>query len=123
MSMATTARQSGKHPGGRPRTVTPAKYSAAQRKRIDEMAEAQAKDAHIAAVLGVDDETFKREFGDRCIKKRAEGKARILRAQFDKAAGGDVTMGIWFGKQHLEQADKQDHKLSGEVQLLPPLVK
>lgn len=96
---------------GAPRTKTPAKWTKEQLRQIDEMAESQAKDTMIAESLGVDVQTFKREFTQRCRTKRAQGKARILRRQFEKATAGDATMLIWTGKQHLEQSDKQDHKI------------
>jgi hypothetical protein len=40
-------------------------------------------------------------------QKRAEGKTEVLQAQYDQRK--NPTMAIWFGKQHLGQADKQDH--------------
>ena len=111
--MATTARQNGKHPGGRPRTKTPAKWSKGQLKRIDAMAQAQCKDTTIAQVLGVDIETFRDEFSVRTAQKRDQGKARVLEAQFKGcfAKGkGAVTERVWWGKQHLEQSDKAEVK-------------
>lgn len=96
---------------GAPRTKTPTTWTKAQLTRIDKLAEAQCKDTTIAEILGVDVETFRREFKERTSRKRAEGKAQLYQAQFKRATGGDATMLIWTGKQHLEQSDKQDHKI------------
>ena len=107
-----------KHPGGRPRTKTPKEYSAEQVALIDEMAEAQCKDTTIAEALGVDINTFKTEFSRRCKEKRAEGKTRVLRAQYRAAVGADGTPTdrIWWGKQHLDQRDaKQEVEHTGNV--------
>ena len=111
---------------GAPRTKSPETVSEAQLKEIDEMARAQCKDTLIAEALGFDVKTFKAQFSKRCRQKRAQGKGEIMRRQFAGCKGsgkGAATERIWFGKQHLEQTDRQDVKLSGEVQLLPPLIK
>ena len=116
--------KTAKHAGGRPRTKTPDTYTPEQLAYIDLMAQAQAKDTLIAESMGVDRDTFKREFAQRCRTKRAIGKGRVLDAQYKAAAGsGGPVDRIWFGKQHLEQSDKQDHKHSGTVNLLPPEIK
>jgi len=116
--------QTAKHAGGRPRTKTPDTYTPEQLAYIDLMAQAQAKDTLIAESMGVDRDTFKREFTQRTRTKRAEGKANVLEAQYKAAAGsGGPVDRIWFGKQHLEQSDKQDLKHSGAVTLLPPEIK
>ena len=107
-----------KHAGGRPRTVTPDTYTPEQLIYIDLMAMAQAKDTLIAESMGVDRDTFKREFTQRCRTKRAEGKATVLEAQYKAAAGsGGPVDRIWFGKQHLEQTDKTDLKHSGDISI------
>lgn len=113
----------GKHAGGAPRTKTPKTWTKAQLAEIDRLAEAQCKDTTIAERMGTDLDTFRREFVKRTRRKRAEGKAQLYLAQHAKALGGDVTMLIWTGKQHLEQTDKQDHNVTGEVRLLPPQIK
>jgi hypothetical protein len=110
---------------GAPRTKSPDVVSAEMLKRIDELAEAQCKDTLIAETLGFDVGVFKRQFAKRCRQKRAEGKGIVMRKQYEgcKARGkGATTERIWFGKQHLEQTDKQDHNVAGEVRLLPPVV-
>jgi hypothetical protein len=114
--MATTARQRGKHPGGRPRTKTPAVYTPAQIKQIDQMARDQCKDTLIAEVLGVDIETFRDEFSVRCRRIRALGKRDILAWQRRRAKKGSDKMLVWMGQQHLEQSDKQAIEHSGQIE-------
>ena len=110
--------QTAKHAGGRPRTKTPDTYTPEQFAYIDLMAQAQAKDTLIAESMGVDRDTFKREFTQRTRTKRAEGKANVLEAQYKAAAGsGGPVDRIWFGKQHLEQSDKTDLKHSGDISI------
>ena len=112
--MATTARQNGKHPGGRPRTKTPAMYSKSQLEQIDRMAEAQCKDTTIAVALGVDVDSFVREFAERTRRKRAEGKTTVMQSQFQQAQTTPVGA-IWWGKQHLGQTDRQDVTSAGRA--------
>ena len=110
--------KTAKHAGGRPRTVTPDTYTPEQLAYIDLMAQAQAKDTLIAESMGVDRDTFKREFTQRTRTKRAEGKRNVLIAQYKAAAGsGGPVDRIWFGKQHLEQSDKTDLKHSGDISI------
>lgn len=94
----------------RPRSKTPYEYSAEQLAIIDEMALHQARDCTIAEVLGIDHETFKKDMGSRTKRQRAKGKAEALKAQYLAATTpmGTPTDRVWFGKQHLEQKDKQE---------------
>ena len=116
--------KTAKHPGGRPRTKTPDTYTPEQLAYIDLMAQAQCKDTTIAESMGIEVGVFKREFVQRTRTKRAEGKRNVLIAQYKAAAGsGGPVDRIWWGKQHLEQSDKQDLKHSGALVLLPPEIK
>jgi len=88
------------------------------------MALAQAKDYTIAEAMGVDVMTFKEHFLKRCKQKRAEGKLRVLNAQFRAASSpkGSTVDRIWWGKQNLGQTDKQemtaDMKMAMNVQVV-----
>ena len=115
--MSTTARQNGKHPGGRPRTKSPAVITPEMRKRIEEMARDQCKDLTISGALGIADDTFKREFAEITHKQRCKGKIELHKLQTKRARNGSDTMLIWLGKQHLEQKDKQDIAHNGTVNL------
>ena len=69
-------------------------------------------------MLDIDEETLKKHYSDRINKKKAEGKVEIYQAQRDMLEKQPV-MAIWLGKQHLEQADKQESKVN--VEILPPI--
>lgn len=105
---------------GAPRTRTPAKWTKEQLQQIDEMAEAQCRDTTIAERLGVNVDTFRAEFQQRTRRKRAEGKAKVMMAQYQGCltrGKGAVTERIWWGKQHLEQSDKQEIEHGGSITL------
>lgn len=48
-------------------------------------------------------------------QKAATGKISLRRKQWQLALGGDKTMLIWLGKQHLEQTERKAVELSGEL--------
>lgn len=103
---------------GAPRTRTPKTFTKATLAEIDRMAEAQCKDTTIAERLAVNVDTFRAEFQQRTRQKRAEGKAKVMLAQYQGSlmcGRGAVTERIWWGKQHLEQSDKQEHEHTGTI--------
>ena len=107
------AKRTTKKGPGRP----PRQFTATQIRKIDEMARAQCRDYTIAEALGIEGEVFKRHFAERCRQKRAQGKTAVLQAQFAAATAekGTPTDRIWWGKQYLEQSDKQ--KLDAETEM------
>ena len=103
------AKGKAKHPGGAPRTVTPKTYTKTQLQKINEMALDQCQNTTIAVALGINVDTFRRQFESKTEQKRAEGKAELLHAQRERAiTDKSDTMLIWKGKQHLDQKDKQE---------------
>ena len=59
-------------------------------------------------------------FADVYKKKASSGKISLRRKQFEVAIGGNVTMLIWLGKQHLGQRDNielppQDNKKPTQI--------
>jgi AraC-like DNA-binding protein len=76
----------------------------------------QCTEEEIAAVLRCSIDTLKRavkrqykkSFAQVFAEKRQYGRASLRRVQWKKAQAGDTTMLIWLGKQHLEQADRQE---------------
>lgn len=81
-------------------------------------------------VLGVDIETFRDEFSQRCRKKRdefskrcrreqAKGKRDLLAWQRKRGKKGSDRMLIWMGQQHLEQSDRQALEHSGSIKRIP----
>ena len=59
----------------------------------------------IGDVLGLEERTVKRHFGNLVEKARSTGKKSLRRAQFEKAFTGDTRMLIFLGKQYLAQKD------------------
>ena len=86
---------------GRPKK----EFTDEQIKQIDECALINCKDNQIATLMGIPSNTFKKHFGQRCIQKRAEGQRAKMQQQYDNKT---PTMLIWWGKQHLEQSDRQE---------------
>jgi hypothetical protein len=114
-----------KHAGGRPRTETPETYSPEQLAQIDAMAEAQCKDTTIAMALGIHTETFRRQFRERTEQKRAIGKTTVMLAQYEgcKVRGtGGMSERCWWGKQHLDQKDRQDLTSDDGALIVPGIV-
>ena len=106
-------------PVGRPRKV----FTEEQLARIDELAEAQCKDTTIAEALEIDPDTFKRHFAERTRQKRALGKATVMQKQYKGCMQpGAVTERIWWGKQHLEQKDRQDISSDDGALIVPGIV-
>lgn len=67
----------------------------------------------IADVLGLEERTVERKFGDLIEKARSEGKKALRRAQFEKAVSDkDPRMLIFLGKQYLSQKDNPEDKES-----------
>lgn len=65
----------------------------------------------ISDVLGLDENTVRRKFGDLIDKARSEGKKALRRAQFEKAVQDrDPRMLIFLGKQYLGQKDAPEDK-------------
>ena len=60
----------------------------------------------MAAVLNCDERTLRRRFARLIEKGKEEGKASLRRMQFKAAEGGNTTMMIWLGKNHLGQMDE-----------------
>ena len=56
-------------------------------------------------ILGVSEDTLKRNFSDIIDKGKAEGKMRLRRKQIEVAMKGNAVMLIWLGKQMLSQSD------------------
>lgn len=76
-------------------------------------------EAEAAAVLHVCLNTLKKFFKDNPEAReefddgRFEGKVSLRRSQF-RLAKKSAAMGIWLGKQELDQKDQSTHKLMGE---------
>lgn len=85
------------------------KFTAQQIAKMDDLASINCKDYTIASVLGVDVATLTKYYSERLIKKRAEGRLKLRRAQRDKALiTKDTAMLIFLGKNELGQADRRE---------------
>lgn len=92
------------------------KYTDTEVKRIEEMAFNRNNIGTIASVLGLDYKTLQKYHGEMIIRKHAEGRAALKKAQMDKAIKDrDSTMLIWLGKNELEQTDKQQVEHDGGI--------
>ena len=88
---------------------------------IEAAAKIHCTGEEIAALLGIDYDTLNSRITEKhgvptsdYIKNHASsGKASLRRMQWKSAEGGNTTMQIWLGKQHLGQTDKTDTTLSG----------
>ncbi len=91
-------------------------FTVEEKRKMEQMAFDQCQDKTIAAVLGCDVSTLKKPFSTVLHKKRCEGKAALRRSQM-KQSGNNPTMSIWLGKQYLEQKDKSEMNVRGEMKI------
>lgn len=92
-------------------------------RRVDKLLEAGCNGVEISANLGIHSNTLyerckvdnKCDFSDYAATKRASGDSLLRTAQFKAAMAGDKSMLIWLGKQRLNQTDKKDTNLSGDL--------
>ena len=81
---------------------------------LDGLGKIQATTKEAAAVLGVSEPTFidflkRDEKAQETFENgKGSGKVSLRRAQFKTALGGNATMQVWLGKQHLDQKDKSE---------------
>lgn len=88
-------------------------------KKVDKLLQAGATGTSIADIIGVKVDTLykrckverKMTFSEYSQTKRAIGLDLVRVKQFDLAMGGDKTMLVWLGKQHLNQSDKGEAKV------------
>ena len=57
----------------------------------------------------------KMNFSEYSTLKKAHGNSLLKAKQFEIAMAGDKTMLVWLGKNRLDQSDKVEKKLSGEL--------
>lgn len=82
--------------------------------KVEELCTQQCTQEEIAAELGCSVDTLARackrehsaDFAEYFAEKRKKGFVSLRRSQFLLATGGNPTMLIWLGKQHLDQSDK-----------------
>jgi hypothetical protein len=93
--------------------------------QVDEWLVCHCSGAEIAGMLGIHPDTLydrcleekKMRFIEYAAAKKSKGKGKLKIKQFQEALAGDRGMLIWLGKQHLEQKDNHDVKVSGEMKI------
>lgn len=91
--------------------------------KVDAYLKAQCDSTAIASSLGISVDTLyircksdnNMDFSAYCQEKKAEGRELLRAKQYQVAMSGDKTMLIWLGKQYLQQTDKADIQMEGEI--------
>jgi hypothetical protein len=81
---------------------------------FDKLAAMQATLEEVSGWFGVSEDTIERackreknlSFADYWRQKAGKGRISLRRAQWQNALGGNATLQIWLGKQHLGQRDR-----------------
>ena len=76
-------------------------------KQVETLARIQCTMKEIAAVCQCSVATLERRFADAIKEAQESGRSSLRRAQWKSALGGNTTMQIWLGKQHLGQRDSR----------------
>ena len=92
-------------------------------KVLDSILQYGANLVDCAEMIGVSEDTIQRRikalhdctFSEYRQKKMGRMRMKLLQKQYEMAIGGSVPLLIWMGKQHLGQADKQEHGVSKEA--------
>jgi precorrin-4 methylase len=90
---------------------------------LEKLAAMQCTDEEIAAWFNVSSRTIERRrkspvFAETIVRGKAKGRISLRRAQLKILEQGNATMGIWLGKQYLEQADQIDVNTSNQTIVL-----
>ena len=98
------------------------KFTSEQISKIENMALIQCHVRTIAEVIGCDEKELRQNKPISALikKKRAEGRVELHKTQFNMRK--QPVMAIWLGKQHLEQADKQELGGIGGKVLIPKII-
>jgi hypothetical protein len=74
-------------------------------------------DCHIDTINNRCKDHYGETFSEVFKQKRGRGRASLRRAQWANALGGNATMQIFLGKQHLGQSDKLQAEFMPDVTL------
>src|SRR6266702_427874 len=99
---------------------TTAKIDLAELERLSAM---QCTDEEVAAWFGVTTRTIERrrrnaKFAEVMNRGKAKGRISVRRMQMKLLEQGNATMGVWLGKNILNQVDEVRHELSGGLAYL-----
>lgn len=84
--------------------------------QVEKLAAIMCTMNEMGSVLNCSVDTLERRFADVIQKGRDRGKMSLKRKQYETAMGGNVTMLIWLGKQHLGQKDKSPEEIPQGIQ-------
>lgn len=98
--------------------------------KVDKYLQAQCDGVGIAGLLGISPDTLYRAcqevhkmgFAQYSAQKKAEGVELLKAKQYQLAMEGNVTMGIWLGKQYAGQRDKQEINQTLNIPQLPDIL-
>ena len=81
------------------------------------LAAIQCTQEEIAGILDISRQTLLKDEQFLYIfqTKKESGRSSLRRMQWKTAEGGNPTMQIWLGKQYLNQSDKQENNITGEL--------
>lgn len=88
-----------------------------QVEKIEELALLNCHTSTIAEITGIPKDTLKRHFAPLMTAKRAEHKMKLRQAQADSIGKGVPSMLVFLGKNDLDQTDRQDINLGGNVSI------
>lgn len=69
----------------------------------------------MAHILGCSVDTLERRFADVIKEGRSSGKMSLRRWQWEACKKGNPALLIWMGKQHLDQKDKHETEINGQM--------
>src|SRR5438093_12960308 len=80
---------------------------------LEKLSAMQCTDEEVAAWFGVSTRTIERRrkspaFAEVMERGRAKGRISIRRAQLKMLEDGNATMGVWLGKNYLQQTDSME---------------
>ncbi|HUU30083.1 MAG TPA: hypothetical protein VM123_19940 [archaeon] len=90
---------------------------------LEELCCIQCTGEEVASVLKIDYDTLNavlkrdghKSFSEYFEQKKGNGRASLRRRQWKAAMDGNTTMLIFLGKQYLNQSNKQDVGLTGQI--------
>src|SRR5882672_457130 len=96
---------------------TPAKIDLAE---LEKLCALQCTDEELAAWFNVDVRTIERRrkvrsFREAMDRGKAKGRISVRRMQMKLLEQGNATMGVWLGKNVLNQVDEVRHEISGTL--------
>jgi len=80
-------------------------YKKHDKDMIKRLASIMCSYEEIGYIIGMTGDGVKKRFKKIIDEGRADGKASLRKAQFEKALAGDCRMQIWLGRQYLDQKD------------------